>query len=278
MSDDDTAHRQWMRLQLEQAADHFGLAVVGEPVFGWHDRTIGSRTRDGRWLRVSWSQIQWTDGEWWTGNVDAAGIAGVPKPTVLDMHDWTVDNDGWGESRVRAEVMTLIEDPPCSATQELVAELDLPDAWWGDLRRALDTLAEVPTDRGDTDQEEVTNRLLAYFGDGFDPTVTRWTTAHNDLNWTNVTAPNLAILDWESWGRKIAGYDAASLYVLSLLAPGTAGKLHDTFADVLDSHDGKIAQLYAITRYLKRVEVGDFHNLAGALHRHARRVVASLGA
>jgi hypothetical protein len=47
---------------------------------------------------------------------------------------------------------------------------------------------------------------------------------------------------------------------------------------VLDSHDGRIAQLYAITRYLKRVEVGDFHDLAATLHGHARSIVASLGA
>jgi hypothetical protein len=83
------------------------------------------------------------------------------------------------------------------------------------------------------------------------------------------------LLDWESWGIKMVGYDAASLYILSLLAPDTANKVHDTFADVLDSPDGKIAQLYAISRYLKRVEIGDFHNLADKLHEHARKIISA---
>lgn len=274
MSAADDAHREWMRQQLDHAAEHFSLALVGEAVFGWRDRTIGSRTRNDRWLRVSWSQTRWTDGEWWTGNEDAASITIVPKPTVLDVYDWTVtDHEWWGDSRLRAEVMTLVEDQPCSASPELREELDLPDRWWADLRSALDALAEHPTERGELTQEDVTNRLLAYFGSGIEPTITRWTTAHNDLNWGNVTAPQVFLLDWESWGRKMAGYDAASLYVLSLLAPDTAKKVHDTFADQLDSPDGHLAQLYAISRYLKRVEVGDFHDLADRFHEHARRLV-----
>ncbi|MGH3624169.1 MAG: aminoglycoside phosphotransferase, partial [Sciscionella sp.] len=175
----------------------------------------------------------------------------------------------------RAEVMTLVEDKPCSETQELQAELDLPDHWWTDLRNALDALAERHTQRGGVTQEDVTSRLLAYFGSGVDPLVTTWTTAHNDLNWSNITAPSVVLLDWESWGVKMTGYDAASLYVLSLLAPDTANKVHDTFADVLDSPDGEIAQLYAISRYLKRVEIGDFHNLADKLHEHAHKIISA---
>jgi hypothetical protein len=31
------------------------------------------------------------------------------------------------------------------------------------------------------------------------------------------------------------GYDAATLYVLALNAPRTASKVHETFADLLDS-------------------------------------------
>ncbi|MGQ0774150.1 MAG: hypothetical protein ACT4NY_07000 [Pseudonocardiales bacterium] len=75
-------------------------------------------------------------------------------------------------------------------------------------------------------------------------------------------------------GTKIAGYDAASLYILSLLAPGTAKQVHKTFADLLDSPDGKRAQLLAISRYLKRVEIGDFRNLADKLHEHAHRILS----
>src|SRR5262249_12366586 len=158
------------------------------------DRTIGSRTHNGRWLRVSWSQTQWTYGEWWVGNEEAVSITGVPKPAVLEVYDWNETDDEGGECRLRAEMMTLVGVNPSSATPGLRAELDLPDQWWADLRRALDTLARHHTERGELTQEDVTNRLLAYFGSGLDPTVTEWTTAHNDLNWSNVTAPNLVLL------------------------------------------------------------------------------------
>jgi len=48
-----------------------------------------------------------------------------------------------------------------------------------------------------------------------------WTAAHADLHWANVLAPDCALVDWEGWGLAPAGYDAATLYVHSLLAPDT---------------------------------------------------------
>jgi hypothetical protein len=268
--------RDNMRDRLHTAAKHFSVALTGDVTFGWRDRTIGSRvnTDDGqRWLRVSWSQSQWTDDEWWTGNQDAATLTGIPKPTVLDLYEWDEHDEYWGECRDRAEVMTLVTDQPCSTTPELRTELDVPDRWWSDLRTALDTLAQQPTERGERDQEHINGRLLSFFGSAAVSDVTRWTTAHGDLNWTNLTRPGLVLLDWESWGVKMAGYDAAALYVLSLLTPDTSAKIHETFADVLDHPDGVRAQLFVIARYLKRVEHGDFADYADHLHRHARQLI-----
>ena len=47
--------RGWLGTRLEHAAGALGVTTTGTPVFGWHDRTIGTRvsTADGeRWLRV----------------------------------------------------------------------------------------------------------------------------------------------------------------------------------------------------------------------------------
>lgn len=271
MSGSEDSHRHWMRAQLTMAAEHFSLTLNGELTFGWHDRTIGSRAigADGeRWLRVSWSQTQWTDDNFWTGNQDAAAILGVPKPTVLDMYEW-----GEGSYRNRAEVMTLVTDKVCSQTQELRTELDVSPQWWRELRSALDTLSTQHTERAITSQQGINGRLLTFFGSSVEPIVTRWTTAHGDLNWSNLTAPNLIILDWESFGTTPAGYDAATLYVLSLLVPETAKKVYENFADVLDSPDGVLSQLHVIGRYLKRIEHGDLSYLADPMHRHARRLI-----
>lgn len=264
--------RNWMREQLQVAAEHFSVKPVGEPVFGWRARTIGSRVSNGDddvWLRVSWAEHHWAEGNYWTGNKDAAAIVGVPKPTVLDLYEWGEE----GYFRNRAEVMTLIHDRPCSETQELRGDLTLPAQWWHSLRDALDALSQHQTERTITSQETVSRRLLAFFGDQVDPRVDRWVTAHGDLNWSNLTAPNMNLLDWESFGVAPAGYDAATLYVLSLRVPDTAAIVHETFAAVLDSPDGVRSQLHVIGRFLKRVELGEFADMAGVWHHHARSLL-----
>lgn len=270
----DQTHRAEMRTRLRRAATHFHVRPIGKPIFRGQDRTIGSRARDSEgdsWLRVSWSHRYWADGDYWTGNQDAAAIVGVPKPTLIgDPFDWDEP-----DHLCRAELMTYVADQTCSTTEELTSTLDLPESWWSDLRGALDALSKQETSRGTPDQETVTRRLLAYFGSGIDPTVTAWEPAHGDLNWTNLTRPNLVLFDWESWGVKMAGYDAATLYVLALRVPDVAVRVHATFADILDSPDGVRAQLMVIARYLRRVDnVGEFMDYADHLHRHARKLTS----
>lgn len=268
----DQAHRVKMRTRLRHAADHFSVTPIGEPVFSGQDRTIGSRARHGAgdcWLRVSWSHRYWASGEFWTGNQDAVALVDVPKPTLIDEpYDWEEP-----EHVNRAELMTLVTDTACSTTEELTADVDVPDQWWTDLRAALDVLATQHTERGRRDQDTVTRRLLAFYGSQVDPVVTAWVPAHGDLNWTNLTQPRLVLLDWESWGVKMAGYDAATLHVLALRVPDTARKVHDVFGDILDSPDGVRAQLMVISRYLRRVDNGEFMDYADHLHRRARQLV-----
>lgn len=267
--------RGWMRALLTQAADYFSLTLIGDPTFGWHDRSIGSHARgvDGeRWLRVVTSHSMWANGEFWTGNLDASTIHDVPKPRVLQVHEWTEE-----PRNIRAELMTLVPGRTCSDTQELRDELDLPDKWWTSLRHALDLLATHPTERVGATQEGISRRLLAFFGDTIDPTVMTWSTAHGDLQWANLTAPDLYLLDWEGWGIAPAGYDAATLYCYSLLAPNTARRVYETFADILGTPDGAHAQLHVIGRLLLRVNGGDYPDLANLLHQHAQRLLREQG-
>ncbi|MGH3972667.1 MAG: aminoglycoside phosphotransferase [Pseudonocardiaceae bacterium] len=263
--------RRWMRELLVQAAEHFSLTLLGDPTFGWRDRSIGSQARDvdgDRWLRVVTSHNTWANGEFWTGNLDAAAIHGVPKPCVLQVHEWTEE-----PRSIRAELMTLVPGRVCSDTQELRNELDLPDEWWTRLRHALDVLATHQTERIGATQEGISHRLLAFFSDKIDPTVTIWSTAHGDLQWANLTAPAPYLLDWEGWGIAPAGYDAATLYCYSLLVPDTARRVYETFTDILDTPDGTRAQLHVIGRLLLRVNGGDYPELAKPLHQHAQRLL-----
>lgn len=265
----DRRFRVWMRQNLGHAADHFGLRVTGEPVFGWRDRSIGAPTAGShgcRWLRVVSEQTAWASGHGWTGNADANAVTGLAKPRVLAVHEWAEGE--W--RRQRAEVMTLLPGTPCSATDTARSDLgeDLSDGWWTELRSALDRLATTTTERVGTDQEKVDRRVHAAFGAAVDVRIQRWETVHGDLHWSNVLRP-LGILDWELWGRGPAGTDAATLYCYSLTAPPLARQVQDRFP-VLDTPDGHRALLYVAARLLHRVELGDHPQLADPLRQLAR--------
>lgn len=270
----DLAHRQRTHEALEVGARELGCVLTGPIRSGWGDRTAsapGSRDGEPCWARVAGEAPYWIrdDSKYWTGNLDANTIKGVPKPEVLAWTELRAE-DRW----FRIELLTLITADPVSPTPELATDPGLDTAWFTCLDASLDALTTVSTDRVVRDQEDVTQQLRQFFGDKIDPTVQTWTTAHGDLHWANLTAPELAILDWEGWGRAPAGYDAATLYCHSLAVPEVAHAVHARFTDVLDSPDGHRSLLLAIVRMLRRTETGDYGDLVIPLHHLADRVLA----
>lgn len=278
MSAADAAHRRWLADVYATAAATAEATVLGEPVLGWHDRSAGARVQtaggDQGWLRVVVEQHTWAGGEFWTGNTDANVITGVVKPRVLAHWDWT--DGAWA---VRAELTTFVDGYPCSPTPELQVPVELPETWWNELRSSLAALAATRTERIHLRQADITRRLAVFFGDRpGDPTIDRWTAAHADLHWANLIAPHCVLVDWEGWGLAPAGYDAASLYVHSLLAPAIAERVVEVFAEQLNTRDGLLAQLYATTRILMRIDQGDYPDLVIPLHHNAERVLHRLAA
>lgn len=263
--------RAWLGTQLEHAAGVLGVTATGGPVFSWHDRTIGTRvsTADGEhWLRVVAEMSHWAGGSFWTGNHDARAISGVPKPQFRREQDWSE-----GDWQLRAELMTLAPSPVIADSMVLRTIPSLTPTWWTDLRRAVDTLAEHSTERVCVDDSTLRLRLLATFGVDIDPADVEWTCAHGDLHWANLTAPHLCLLDWETWGMAPAGYDPAVLYCASILNPDILNQMHITFADLLDTPSGRVAQLAAILKLLCLVEDGEHLDIAAPLHRHARTLI-----
>lgn len=98
-------------------------------------------------------------------------------------------------------------------------------------------------------------------------------TSHGDLHWANLTAPRLVILDWEQWGLAPYGYDIATLYCHSLLVPETAATIRHRFTHMLDSPDGRRAQLLTIARMHGRTRMGDYTDLVIPLHRLADEIL-----
>ncbi len=271
--DGDAIWRDWMTDLLSEAADRFKLTISGSPTWGWRDRSVGvtaAAANAQRWLRVVTEDGRWAHGEWWTGNSDANVIGGITKPIVLDTAEWEE-----GPRKIRAEVMTRVAGRPCSPTDVLAAGLQVPRRWWMDLRRSLEVLATTPTYRECVDASQLTDRLWQ-FGIEVNLGTVRWEVAHGDLHWANLFQPGLAILDWEWWGRGPTGLDAATLYCYSLLVPQTAQHVRDTFADVLDTPQGAIAQIYVCARLLSRAERGDYQQLAPLLRSYGEHLASTL--
>lgn len=89
----DEDHRGWLRDLLDQAAASLHVEIIGEPRYGWRDRTVGATaTTEGgetRWLRLVTELPYWSGGAFWNGNIDANAVHGVAKPRVVAWRDWT---------------------------------------------------------------------------------------------------------------------------------------------------------------------------------------------
>lgn len=229
-------------------------------------RSAGSRALDDDlgevWLRVVFEDPDYQPACRWEGNVEANAIHGVPKPQVLRWADWHNQEDYQHGCRLRGEVMTLA--PGTTITSDSVLDRDphLPESWWGDLQRALTTLAAHPVPVSDpvNTLQFTVNGVWRHFDVRLDENAfsgLNWTTAHADLHWGNLTGPELCILDWECWRRAPAGYDAATLYCNSLLHPPTAQRISHLFHPLLNTPSGHIALLAAVCRYLNNTDEGD---------------------
>ena len=267
LSPADIGHRRRLTDIHLAASSQLGCALDQQRRWGWYDRSLSGRATRAEqkvWIRTVTEQSQWVDMLFWTGNFEANKIVGVPKPIVLDSVE-TRDEDRW----FRTEVMTLVDQAPASPTPAATTPPAIDDAWLNQLRTSLEVLAAASTTREAKVQDDVTQQLREYFGDRIDPQVEQWVTSHGDLHWANLTAPSLVILDWEQWGLAPYGYDIATLYCHSLLVPETAAAIRHRFTHILDSPDGRRAQLLAIARMLSRTRMGDYTDLVIPLHRLA---------
>jgi len=271
-TDPDAVFRNFQRHNLTRAAEHFELTITRAPSFGWRLRSVSAPAvgRHGpRWLRVVSEQPRWARGDSWSGNADANEITGIEKPQVLGVFEWSEGD--WRNQR--AELMTLVPGVPCSPTDVLRKDPELPKSWFTELWRTFAAVATTPTARTNADQARITERISTRFGTNVDTTVTQWVTVHGDLHWSNLMRPRLAMLDWELWGRGPAGADAATLLCYSLLVPDVAETVRKLFADVLDTPTGRVAQLYVISRLMKRIDGGDHPDLAAPLAAHVKTLL-----
>lgn len=263
-----------MEGHLRWAADQFNVRPASEVIHTSRYHSVGARVHTGEedaWLRVVYDDPEWGIGDYLGGNVSANDIQGVPKPCVKQWKEW--EDNG---RRLRGELNTFVSGSVLSSSMVPTIEPELSNDWLAQLRAALNAIAAHPLPHQGLDPDYLNHGLMAFFGVTVDFMAVPWTTAHNDLHWANITAPDLFILDWETWGRAPAGYDAATLYCTSLLCPETAKRVYGALASVLDTPSGRIATLAVAVRLLRFIDCGDHLPLARPLRDHAHGVVQEL--
>jgi hypothetical protein len=271
---DDRLRRDWMEDHLDWAAREFGVERIGSPLHTSRLHSVGCHVLDSgedAWLRVVYADPEWGDGDYLDRNLAANEINDVPKPSVRRWNEW--DDNG---RRMRGEVSSFVADTAIATRMTPSAEPILSDQWLSSLSQALRALAAHQLPGQGLDASSVNDGIRAFFGLDVDVSLVPWTVAHCDLHWGNLTAPSLTILDWETWGKAPAGYDAASLICATLPYPQLTHRLRTALAEFLDTPGGRIAALAAATRFLRFADGGELTELALPVRRFGVEIIEQL--
>jgi hypothetical protein len=238
-------------------------------------RSVGAKTGRGTWVRMELRGLERLDGQGW-GLEAAAVLHDVPAPAWRAGIAWY---DPGRKAMWRADETDFIGQSPVGRASEASA---LPESWWRSLRAALEALERHQVSRRATPdcepitQERVTAGIERVFPGGADTSISAWAPAHADFNWSNVTGPELRILDWEDWGMAPRGTDAARLWFVSLSEPALARKVRKHLAAALESRDGRIMALFECAGWL--AYASDSEPRTALARAEAERLITELAA
>ncbi|MEU6310655.1 hypothetical protein [Streptomyces sp. NPDC047014] len=267
----ETSGRRRMRRAHERAALVLSVSASGPEAWGWNGRTLGRRAGQ-YWLRLVSAPADRRNARLWDGTAaaDSALPRSVPRPRLRDVTEWTEDTIAY-----RAELSEYIARPALQTGGPiLTADVDLPQFWWDDLRKALAATATVPTDRQAVRQQWIDRNFTRFLGIPA-PTIDSWTTGHGDLHWGNLTPHPLVLLDWEGWGRLPTGYDVGLLHAYTLTRPATAARIRSEYAHILDTPEGRLGELVALAQLLQVTARGAHPELAPHLARRAQHLTGT---
>nr|BEK67480.1 hypothetical protein KPHV_47070 [Kitasatospora purpeofusca] len=262
------------RLRLEEAhakaAAFLRLTCAGPAVFGTSGTTLGRQAGD-RWLRVSCGSRRHAPRPTGQGPLGAQQLLpdAVPRPRLHDTLDWTD-----GGHFYQTDVFDLA-GAAVSVTPDLREDPALEDGWWAGLRSALADIATTPGTKITLRPTWIAQAFPRFLGVPAPAEVER-VTGHGDLQWANLAATPLMLLDWERWGMVPVGYDPAVLWVSSLLVPGVANRVRTEFAEVLETPAGRVGQLIALAEMLQAVDRGHYPELAPLLAHQAQELTGAL--
>lgn len=210
---------------------------------GYSGRTAGAcvETADGRklWLRVV--GVASLDNRLLKGDIAADRISGIPKPVLIEQSDWIHKNIHW-----RARLVTFagaaVEVNPWAGP----AAAAITDEWIGELKQSLDRLAEQSSGQVHVSVDALKKWLADSHQIEHDFPQNDWRLSHNDLNWSNLCAPKLSIVDWEWHGLSPVGFDPGLLIAYSCMNEQLVHRLENAFAPFFETFTGRAAQAFAV--------------------------------
>ncbi len=240
---------------LGEGCRRLGVEPVGPMHSGYSRRSVGTvaLARDGSPSWIKLSALRGCSTHWLRdGELSIELREGVPRPTLLATGQWSD-----GIRYFAATQWTLAASPSLEPTPWAGANASrVSDAWIEDLKGALLTLGRVQTERARFQPQQVEWMIRDCFGAGAPCVADEWCVAHGDLQWSNLTAPSLTLLDWECWGHAPRGYDAAYLIATSCADADLVARLEHAFAADLETASGRVARLTALANLIGLIKAG----------------------
>lgn len=261
---------------FSDACRRLGLTPLQAPKPSYQSKSCGGQVRslDGAtsWLKVSGVPSGSLNERRLREEEAIRHVARIRTPQVVESMGWTADGVEW-----RALRMTLESSPTVAEhMRHGGASLADDDHWIGALRETLGQVAVIPAAHHCRTPEYVAGAIHARFGTEAPQVAEEWRTAHGDLSWGNLTAPELALLDWETWGLAPRGYDAAYIVVHSLRDRALMRRLERAFEDEFSTASGQVALLLACAEMLNEIDrIGSEHggSVIGLAERALNRPV-----
>lgn len=170
-------------------------------------------------------------------------LSSICKPRLLKQIEWQHGNANW-----IARLTTLADDAVEQAPWAGDAAAAVTDAWLQELKANLDRLVPQPSARILVSPQMLSGWLSHNYRLHYIFSSSEWVTSHNDLQWSNLTAPTLYILDWEHLGSAPIGYDIGWFIACSCRDPALVRRLEKIFASHFSTATGLTARLFATHR------------------------------
>ena len=243
---------------LAHAARQLGVSLVeGQRAYGFHKKSTGApiicADASMQWLRVTGS-IGTPQEAAHAAEMAADQLSELAKPRIIRWLQWKEGDVFW-----RAVLMTKAAALAAGNLpwRDHGAE-PLADDWYDELRRSLAALHDVRSGPRMMTPHQVEALIRSQFDDGAPTVAECWQVAHGDLQWSNVTAPNFALLDWERWGFAPKGYDSGRMLAFSVLDPVATATLKSVFAEDFSSRSGRVGMLAAIAEVKIQLDDGSY--------------------